>query len=377
MSFSGEESAYMGQALELARRGNYRTQPNPMVGCVLVKDGSVVGTGYHKVAGGPHAEVFALMEAGEQARGATAYVTLEPCAHHGRTPPCADALIQAGVTRVVAAMVDPDDRVAGKGLERLRAAGIQVESGLLEDQAEELNRAWLHWKRTGTPLVTLKAAVTLDGKIATASGHSKWVTSEPAREHVHQTRSRSDAILCGVGTVLADDPELTARPPGEETPRDPLRVVVDSLARTPHTARLLQPEVTARGAGVLIACTKLAPVPRIQQLRQAGAEVVEFDPQDGLVPIRPLLAELGRRNISSLLVEGGGQVHWSFLKDRLAHRVMVYVAPKIVGGLQAPGWVGGPGLTRMSDAWHLKNVHVRAIGEDLLMEGDLDVHGAG
>lgn len=367
----------MLQALQLAALGRHRTQPNPMVGCVIVKDGAVVGTGYHQRAGGPHAEVFALQEAGGAARGATAYVTLEPCSHHGRTPPCAEALIAAGVSRVVAATVDPDERVAGQGLQRLRDAGVETEVGVLDQEAERLNRAWLHWKRTGLPLVTLKAAITLDGKIAAYTGDSRWVTSEAAREHVHQQRDRSDAILCGVGTVLADDPELTARPAGVTDPKDPLRVVLDSLARTPPTARLLQPDVMARGGGVLIACTRLAPPARIQQLRDTGAEVIEFDADGGLVPIRALMAELGRRSVAGLLVEGGGQVHWSFLTSGVAHRVMVYIAPKLVGGFQAPGWVGGPGLPKMADAWQIRNPEIRTIGEDILVEGELDVHGSG
>jgi diaminohydroxyphosphoribosylaminopyrimidine deaminase / 5-amino-6-(5-phosphoribosylamino)uracil reductase len=367
----------MREALRLAALGRHRTRPNPMVGCVLAKDGRIVGTGYHRQAGGPHAEAFALQEAAEAARGATAYVTLEPCAHHGRTPPCAEALLRAGVNRVVAAMEDPDERVAGRGLQMLREEGVQTEVGLLAAEAEQLNRAWLHWKRSGRPLVTLKAAVTLDGKIACCTGDSRWVTGELARDHVHRSRERSDAILCGVGTVKADNPELTARPAGVSDPQDPLRVVVDSLARTPPTARLLHPEVMARGGKVLIACTKLAPPGRIQALREAGADVVEFEPASGLVPLPGLMAELGRRSVASLLVEGGGQIHWSFLQGRLAHRVMVYIAPKLIGGFQAPGWVGGPGLPKMADAWRLTGTEIIRIGEDLLLEGDLDVHGAG
>lgn len=366
----------MHQALTLAAQGHHRTHPNPMVGCVIVRDGAVIGTGYHEKAGGPHAEALALAEAGEGARGATAYVTLEPCAHHGRTPPCTNALIQAGISRVVAAMIDPDDRVAGRGLQALKEAGIETAHGLLQEEAARLNQAWLHWKRTGLPLVTLKAAITLDGKIACHTGDAKWVTSAEARNHAHHVRNQSGAILCGVGTILADDPELTARPEGVPDPQDPLRVVVDSLARSPASARILQPEVMARGGAVLIACTKQAPPNRVERLRAAGAEVLLFEPDNGLVPLTALLAELGRRGIASLLVEGGGQVHWSFLRSQLAHRALIYMAPKIVGGMRAPGWVGGPGISHMADAWPLHNLSLSQIGPDLLIEGDLFVHRA-
>lgn len=382
--------AYMARALDLAAMGRSRTHPNPMVGCVIVKDGRVVGTGYHRKAGEPHAEVFALRGAGEAARGATVYVTLEPCAHHGRTPPCADALVAAGVARVVAAMVDPDPRVAGKGLERLRAAGIPAESGIMEAEARLLNRAYLKLKQSGRPLVILKWAMTLDGKIACASGDSRWVTGDEARAHLHQVRDQVDAILVGETTARRDDPELTARPPGpgplpgwaggidpgpdpDWAPRDPLRIVLDSLARTDLNSRLFSPELQDRPQPnkTLVAATKLASPVKLKAMRERGAETLELPERERVVDLAALLDELGRRGIASLLVEGGARVHWSFLSQGLADYIMVYTAPKLIGGANAPGPVAGPGLQVMAEAWEAVIRKLTIIGSDLLVEGDL------
>lgn len=391
LSFTELDRSYMEQALRLAARGRSRTHPNPMVGCVIVKDGNVVGTGYHRKAGEPHAETFALQEAGEAARGATAYITLEPCAHHGRTPPCADALIEAGVARVVAAMVDPDSRVAGQGLERLRAAGIQAESGLMEDEARTLNRAYIKLKSTGRPLVILKWAMTMDGKIACASGDSRWVTSDEARAHLHQLRDQVDAILVGEVTARRDDPELTARPdcpgplpgwagglnPGPDeawAPKDPLRIVLDSMARTSLDARLFSPELQERPLPnkTLVATTKLASPMKLAAMREIGVETLELPEQHEVVSLGPLLDELGRRGVTSLLVEGGARVHWSFLSQGLADYIMAYIAPKVVGGANAPGPVAGQGIQKMADAWQEADIRVSQIGVDILMEGALN-----
>ncbi|HEY8346781.1 MAG TPA: bifunctional diaminohydroxyphosphoribosylaminopyrimidine deaminase/5-amino-6-(5-phosphoribosylamino)uracil reductase RibD [Symbiobacteriaceae bacterium] len=390
MAFSQQDETYMLEALRLAARARCRTHPNPMVGCIIVRDGQVVGTGYHHRAGEPHAEVLALREAGNAARGATVYVTLEPCAHYGRTPPCADALIRAGVARVVAAMADPDPRVAGRGLQRLKDAGIRTECGLLEEEARTLNRAYLKLKATGRPLVILKWAMTLDGKIACTSGDSRWVTGEVARSHVHQIRDQVDAILVGVGTALRDDPELTARPsrpgplpgwaggldPGPDPdwrPRDPLRIVLDSAARLPLEARLLSPALQDRPSPnrTLVAVTHRAKPEKRRALEEKGAEVLVLPEQKEGVALEPLLEELGRRGIGTLLVEGGSQVHGSFLARGLADYVMVYVAPKLVGGAGAPGPVGGIGLQRMADAWRIGDVKVTQLGADWLLEGAL------
>lgn len=391
MSFTEIDRSFMQQALRLAAKGRGRTHPNPMVGCVIVKNGNVVGAGYHQRAGEPHAEVHALNVAGENARGATAYVTLEPCAHHGRTPPCADALIAAGLSRVVAAMVDPDPRTAGKGLERLREAGIEAEAGLLENEAKALNRAWITWKTTGRPLVILKWSMTLDGKIACASGDSRWVTGEAARGHLHQIRDQIDAILVGETTARRDDPELTSRPagpgplpgwaggidPGPDEawkPKDPLRIVLDSMARTELNARLFDQELLQRPLPnkTLIAATKLASPPKLAAIRAKGAETLELPAREEVVALQPLLDELGRRGITSLLVEGGGRVHWSFLSQGLADYMMVYMAPKVVGGAAAAGPVAGQGLQKMAQAWQLSgNLRLTPIGEDVLLEGDV------
>jgi len=391
MPVDDQDRRYMEQALRLAARGRGRTHPNPMVGCVVVNGGQVVGTGCHQRAGEHHAEVYALREAGERARGATAYVTLEPCAHYGRTPPCVDALLAAGVRRVVAAMVDPDPRTAGRGIERLRAAGVEVEVGLLAAEAEALNRAWITWKRTGRPLVILKWAMTLDGKIACATGHSRWVTGAASRSHAHQIRDQVDAILVGAGTQAADDPELTARPdspgaipgwaggidPGPDPqwqPKDPLRIVLDSRARIDPEARLLSPHLSERPrpGRTLIACTEEAPPERLAAIEAKGGEVLCLPAGDGGVALEPLLDHLGRRGVTSLLVEGGGEVHWSFLSTGLADYLMIYLAPRIVGGRAAPGPVGGRGLDRMGEAWELAGApRITPLGDDLLLEGFL------
>lgn len=384
----------MEQALRLAAMGRSRTHPNPMVGCVIVKDGQIVGTGYHRKAGEPHAEVHALRQAGDAARGATVYVTLEPCAHHGRTPPCADALVAAGVARVVAAMVDPDPRVAGKGLERLRATGIETEAGVREEEARALNRAYLKLRATGRPLVILKWAMTLDGKIACVSGDSRWVTGDTARAHLHQVRDQVDAIMVGEQTARLDDPELTARPfgpgplpgwaggidPGPDPdwqPKDPLRVVLDTMAKTGLNCRLFSPDLQGRPLPnkTLVAATKLASPIKLGAMRDRGAETLELPEKDQVVALEPLLDELGRRGVASLLVEGGGRVHWSFLAEGLADYIMVYMAPKVIGGRDAPGPVGGQGLRQMADAWRANISRATPLAEDVLLEGALSPYG--
>ncbi len=384
----------MEQALRLAAMGRSRSHPNPMVGCVVVRNGYVVGSGYHRKAGEPHAEIHALQDAGDAARGATAYVTLEPCAHTGRTPPCTNALIAAGVTRVVAAMVDPDPRVAGQGLAQLKAAGIETEVGLLEPEAMKLNRAYLKLKATGRPLVILKWAMTLYGKLACASGDSRWVTGDEARAHLHQVRDQVDAIMVGESTARMDDPELTARAagpgplpgwaggsdPGPDPtwqPKDPLRIVLDTMAKTSLDARLFSPDLLSRPLPnkTLIAATKRASPIRLAAIRKRGAETLELPEHNRVVALEPLLDELGRRGVASLLVEGGAKVHWSFLSQGLADYLMVYLAPKVIGGQNAPGPVAGQGMQRMADAFATGQLIMRPVGEDVLIEGDLVKRG--
>lgn len=365
MSGAREDERWMRRALRLAARG--RTHPNPMVGCVLVRNGLVVGEGWHRRAGMPHAEAEALAAAGEAARGATAYVTLEPCAHYGRTPPCADALIRAGVGRVAAAMQDPNPLVAGRGFQRLREAGIPVEEGILREQAERLNAAYVHFHRTGLPYVTLKAAISLDGKTATRSGDSQWITSDAARRRGHEARSRAGAVLCGIGTALADNPLLTARVAGARV--QPLRVVVDSHARLPPSSRLAS---TAHESPVLVFTRADAEESRVATLRECGIEVVPVaSDASGRVALQGVVRELGARGIVSILVEGGGTLAASFVEARLANAVLWFIAPRLVGGRDAPTALEGCGVEALSAAVAVEEVRIHRAGPDIVVEGEL------
>ena len=354
----------MRRALQLARRARGRTAPNPMVGAVVVRDGCAVGEGYHHRAGEPHAEVLALRAAGEAARGADLYVTLEPCCHHGRTPPCTEAVLAAGVRRVFAAMEDPFPRVSGGGVRQLREAGVEVEVGLLEADARRLNEAFLKAVATGLPFVTLKMATTLDGKIATRTGDSRWITGEVARRHVQQLRNWHDAVLVGAGTARADDPLLTARLRGA---RNPLRVVVSTNGRLPLDSQLGR---TAADVPTLIAVAA-APDDVVAGWRSVGADVVSAPAADGRVDLEALLRALLARGVHSVLVEGGAGLAGSLLDARLVDRLVMFLSPKIVGGTDAPGPVGGQGVERMADALALQNVQWRRFGEDLAVIGDV------
>lgn len=353
--FTAADAGYMARALRLAEKGLYTTSPNPRVGCVLVKEGRVVGEGWHEYAGGPHAEVVALRAAGEEARGATAYVTLEPCCHHGRTPPCSEALLAAGVARVVAAMEDPNPRVAGGGLARLRAAGVAVAGGLLATEAERLNPGFVKRMRRGLPFVRCKMAMSLDGRTAMASGESRWVTAPPARADVQRLRARSCAIVTGIGTVLADDPALTVRLDGAR--RQPLRVVLDPRLRTPPGARLL------REPGATLIVAALAEPSAVEALRAAGAEVILLPDGAGRIDLPALLAELARREVNELLVEAGATLGGAFLSAGLLDELVLYFAPKLLGD-GARGLFHLPGLERMADAVELEIADLRAVGRD-------------
>lgn len=361
----------MRRALDLARQGLGRTSPNPAVGAVIVRDGRVVGEGYHRQAGTPHAEVHALQAAGEAARGATLYVTLEPCCHYGRTPPCTEAIIAAGIRRVVAAMADPNPKVAGGGFRALRQAGIEVEVGLLEEEARRLNEAFIKFITTGQPWVTLKMALTLDGKIATRTGASRWITGPLAREKAHKLRDTHDAILVGIGTVLTDDPELTTRLPGGRG-RDAARVILDSRLRLPLTARVVNLTSTAP---TLVATTAAAPVEARQLLVDRGIEVIVLPAEAGRVAWQPLLAELARRQITSVLVEGGAGVNATALAAGVIDKVVAFIAPKIFGGAAAPGPVGGTGVATPEEAWQLEKVEVATCGIDIMLSGYLRKNG--
>lgn len=353
---------YLRRTFELAARARGRTSPNPLVGAVIVRDGRVVGEGFHRRAGLPHAEIEALKAAGEAARGATLYVNLEPCCHTGRTGPCTEAIIAAGIKRVVAAMPDPNPLVAGKGFARLREAGIEVTTGLLEKEARVLNEAFVKYITTRRPFVVLKTAMSLDGKIATVTGESKWITGPEARRYVHELRDSCDAILVGIGTILKDNPSLTTRLP--EGGRDPVRVILDSRARTPLTARALTQESEAP---TLIAVTEMAPGERVAALREAGAEVLVCGPGPA-VDLGILLSTLGEREITSLLVEGGSTVNASFLLQGLVDKLVWFIAPLIIGGHGAISPVGGTGIRHLARAIRLKEMSLRQFGSDLCIE---------
>lgn len=359
---SRADRPYMAEALRLARQGRFTTDPNPRVGCVLVRDRQVVGRGWHARAGEPHAERHALAEAGEAARGATCYVTLEPCSHTGRTGPCADALVTAGVTRVVAAMADPNPQVAGQGLARLREAGIEVECGLLESEARALNPGFIRRMETGRPYVRIKLAASLDGRTAMASGESQWITGPAAREDVQQLRAASSAIITGSGTVLADAPALTVRPESWVQAtypvlpvRQPLRVVADRQLRTPAQA----PVVMGPGGALLLCAPEATRGAQLEALRRAGAEVLggDWHPE-------AILLELGRRGCNEVLVESGPTLAGAFLAAGCADELIVYLAPVLLGDAARP-LLHLPGLEHMADKIALTLVDLRQVGDDV------------
>jgi diaminohydroxyphosphoribosylaminopyrimidine deaminase/5-amino-6-(5-phosphoribosylamino)uracil reductase len=362
MSFTEDDSLLMSRALELAGRGLGCVEPNPMVGCVLIRHGMVVGEGYHRQFGGPHAEIEALRIAGERARGSTAYVTLEPCCHTGKTGPCTRALIEAGVVRVIAAMRDPFPRVAGGGFAELNAAGIVVEEGLLAEHATLLNAAYLKRLRTGLPWVIAKWAMTLDGKIAAHTGDSQWISGEASRALVHELRGRVDAILVGGGTAKRDDPLLTARPAG---PRTALRVVLDTKAHLAGESQLLR---TAREVPLLAVVGSAASAQDRERLRAAGAEVFVVHNTDHQQRIHEVLAELSRRDCTNVLVEGGSRVLGSLLDGNMIDEVYAFVAPKLIGGFLAPSPMAGNGLSHMNAALAFDG-EWRTSGPDMLYVG--------
>ena len=360
------DGRFMVRAVELARRGAGFTNPNPLVGCVIVRSGRVIGEGWHERYGEAHAEANALADCarrGEDPSGATAYVTLEPCAHHGKQPPCADALLSAGVARVVAGSSDPNPLVAGKGLARLEAAGVEVVRGMLREECDALNPVFFHFIRTGRPYVVAKWAMTADGRIACASGDSRWVTGEAGRRDAHRLRHRLAAVMVGSGTVLADDPELTCRLEGG---RQPLRVVCDSHLRIPEGSRLVQ---TVEKAPLLVACGEPPAdgphAQKVDRLRSLGVEVARLPGSDGRVDLRALMGCLGEHGIDSVLLEGGARLHAAAWEAGLVNEVVAYVAPKVVGGVAAPGPVAGAGVRAMAGAWQLGDPHVSLVGNDV------------
>lgn len=355
------DHAFMAQALRLAERGIYTAHPNPRVGCVVVKEGKVVGEGWHARTGQPHAEIHALKQAGEQAKGATAYVTLEPCSHRGRTPPCAEALIQAGVKKVVAAMQDPNPRVAGQGLEILQQAGIEVSSGLMSAQAEALNPGFVMRMRKGRPLVRCKLAMSLDGRTAMSSGESKWITGDAARQDVHRLRARSSAVVTGIGTLLSDDPSLTVRL-NEEAPEggwiQPLRVVLDSNLSMPATAKMLQ----MPGRTLVITACKEKDIQ--QRLSDAGAEILLSPAADGSIDLSELMKYLAEtEEMNEVLLETGATLSGAMLNANLVDEIIVYMAPHLMGN-NARGLFNLPGLESMEKRIDLEIKDIRPVGKD-------------
>jgi len=356
---------YMKLAMELALKGGNRVSPNPMVGAVIVKDNEIIGQGYHEEYGGPHAEINALRSAHKSPDGATMYVTLEPCCHHGKTPPCTDAIIKSGIKKLVVGSKDPNPLVAGKGIEILRKIGINVEMSELESECDELNKVFFYYIRTGTPYVVMKYAMTLDGKIATFSGKSKWVSGETSRAHVHHTRNMLTAIMVGSGTIIADDPELTCRMGGG---RDPRRIICDSRLRILLDAKVLRN--TDRIETFVATCSK--DYAKIEDLENLGCKVIRVSEHKGHLDLRELMKKLGEEKIDSILLEGGSTLNAAALDAGIVNKVQAYISPKIFGGESAKGPVGGKGVYSPDKAFMMKNRKITLMDEDVLLEYEVE-----
>jgi len=363
MNQSQQDEFFMQKALDLAAKALGRTSPNPAVGAVIVRDGRVIAEGFHRRAGLPHAEIEALRKVRGSTQGATLYVNLEPCSHHGRTPPCADALLQAGLKRVVIGMVDPNPLVGGRGIRRLRRAGVAVQTGVLKERCERLNEDFTTYIRTGRPMVTLKLAASLDGRIATAHGDSKWISGELSRRLVHEMRNRVDAVVVGVGTVHADDPQLTCRIRGG---RDPLRVILDGRLSIRSNARVCTQGSTAK---TLVVTSK---DPRLRRKREEleakGVEVLCLPGKQGCVQFLPLLQELARRGLKYVMIEGGGQVAAAALKERVVNKVLFFYGPKLLGGDGRP-MIGALGVDRVAAGLKLHTIELHQLRDDVLVSG--------
>ena len=355
----------MALAIRLARRADGRTSPNPRVGAVLVKKGRIIGKGYHHRAGEPHAEILALREAGDRSPGSILYVSLEPCGHQGRTGPCTEAILAAGVKRVVVGMIDPNPRVSGKGIAWLRRRGVTVDVGMRSEECRRLNEDYIKLVTSGFPFVVWKAGASLDGRVATRSGESRWITGEKSRALVHRLRGKSDAIIVGVGTVRKDNPLLTCRMGGGRG-KDPLRVVADSRLRIPREARVLRVNSSAR---TLIATTAAAPDRRIREMEKIGVEVIVLPERGGRLDLKALLRVLGERGIMRLFLEGGPELAGSFLREKQIDRIMFFIAPKLIGGVHAPGLIGRAGIRTLRQEVPVRDLRTRRIGKDLLIEG--------
>ncbi len=357
------DEKYMKMAIELASRAEGMTSPNPIVGAIIVKKGKIVGKGYHKEAGLPHAEINALKEAGNKAKGATLYVTLEPCDHYGRTPPCTRAIIKSGVRRVVAGMIDPNPINSRRGFGRLRESGVKTKIGVLKKEAESINKSYIKFITKRMPYVTIKIAESLDGKIATKRGDSKWITSKDSRRYVHELRAKSDAVMVGLNTVIKDDPLLLSR---SSRTKQPIRIVVDGRLKTPLNSNIFS---STKLSPVIIATSKKSP--KIKSYEKKGAEVLIVKPKGKRVDLKDLLSTLARKGVSNILVEGGGELNASLIEEKLADKFLFFIAPKIIGGRDAKTSVEGEGVDRICKANIVKNFKVRRFANDILIEADL------
>ncbi|MEA1962513.1 MAG: bifunctional diaminohydroxyphosphoribosylaminopyrimidine deaminase/5-amino-6-(5-phosphoribosylamino)uracil reductase RibD [Bacillota bacterium] len=357
------DEQYMQRTLVLAEKARGRTNPNPMVGAVIVKENQIVGEGYHDKAGTPHAEIHALRDAGEEARGATVYVSLEPCSHFGKTPPCADAIIAAGVRRVVIAMMDPNPKVAGQGIDRLQKADIEVCVGVLEEKANRLNEVFLKHIQTGMPFVALKSAMSMDGKIACESGDSKWITNEESRLYVHTLRNSYDGILAGIGTVLKDDPMLNTRLEGNDV-RDPIRIIIDTFLDIPEESQIVK---TAEQQRTIVFCGNEADDNKQQNLAKKGIQIIRLSAHNNKVSLEEVLKTLYQLGVCSVLIEGGGEINGDLVRHRLIDKFYLFIGAKIIGGRNSPGPVGGVGIQQMSAAMPMKITDINRYGEDVLL----------
>jgi diaminohydroxyphosphoribosylaminopyrimidine deaminase / 5-amino-6-(5-phosphoribosylamino)uracil reductase len=362
---NSEKEAFMARALQLAKKAVGKTSPNPMVGAVIVKNGKVIGEGYHKQAGKAHAEVEAIKKAGEKTRGADMFVNLEPCCHYGKTPPCVDAILSAGLKKVYIGMTDPNKLVNKRGIGILRKQGVKVEVGILKEECECLNESFAKFIRTGKPFVIMKSGISLDGKIATSSGESQWITCEKSRKLVHKMRGEVDAILVGSGTVLKDDPCLTVRLNNRRL-NNPVRVILDGRNRVKIAAKVFE---NADADRVIYVTSSGVSKEKEKRLCDMGVDVLKLPKRDKCFKLKTLLEELGRRNIVNILLEGGSLLNASALKEKIVDKAILFVAPIIIGGENAPGFIGGKGVKKLKDAFRLQRVEAKKIGEDFMIEG--------
>ena len=365
--FSNSDKIFMREALNLAKKVIGIVSPDPAVGAVLVKNGKILAKGYHDRFTAPHAEVYAIKKAGNAAKGSTLFINLEPCCHYGNNPPCTRTVINAGIKRVVASMADPNPLVNGKGFKQLQKAGIKVDIGLMEEEAKSLNESFVKHITTGLPFVTLKSAMSIDGKTATKNLESFWITGEAARKHAHYLRSINDAIIVGINTVLKDDPQLTVRHVAKNSFRQPYKIILDSKARIPLAAKVLKDP-----SNTVVVVSKEAPKKRIDRLKAIGATVIIEKTSNGKISLPLLLKKLGKMKLSSILIEGGGSVGASAIESKIVDKVVFFIAPKIIGGKLSPSPVGGKGIDLLKQAINLKDLNIKRFGKDIMLEGYIE-----